>query len=244
MAFQKEQQKIVLIALVAVLTALIIYRSMVDDKPKTAPLAYTRGAVADSPVRQGLSARGAGADPLTVLLERRGEKYPGVARDIFRMENPAPKPKPMATTAPAFMTPPPAVVKTPAEIAAETARAEAEAVRADLLKFQFLGYLTDKVSTLFLSKDGELFIVKSGDNILKSYKIKDAKKNYVILYDTITQVEVRLELPGGDLAQQAPAQEQPQALKGMPMPKPMPMTNPTQTNDSVNKVFRRPLRFN
>ncbi len=229
MTFQKEQQKITLIALVAVFVVLIVYRSLGDDKPKTAPLTYTRGAVADSPVRQGLSSRGAGADPLSVLLERRGEKFPGVARDIFRMENPTPKPKPAASS-PSTPPPPPVHVMTPEEIAAQTAKAEAEAVRADLMKFQFLGYLTDKVSTLFLSKDGELFIVKSGDKILKSYKVKEAKKNYVILYDTITRVEVRLELPGGELT---PPQEQPQVQT--PRRNPRPTDQPGQ---------RRPPRFN
>ena len=82
-------------------------------------------------------------------------------------------------------------VKTPEQIAEEMAR-------ADLVRFRFLGYLTDKDNTLFLSKDGELFIVKSGEKVSKSYKIKEATKDYVILYDTITRVEVRVELSGGE----------------------------------------------
>ena len=46
--------------------------------------------------------------------------------------------------------------KTPEQLAAEAAQ-------ADLSKFRFLGYLTDKESSLFLAKDGETFIVRSGD---------------------------------------------------------------------------------
>lgn len=214
MKLTQAQQTLVLTALVVVLVFLIGYRIMTGEKPKTAPLTYQRGAVASSPVRQGTSSRREGADPLSVFLQRRGEKYPGVARDIFRMENPAPQS--------AVSHLPPVHVKTPEEIAAEAAKAAADAAaaatqsvvetaRADLSKFQFLGYLTEKDSTLFLSKDGELFIVKKGSNILKSYKVKEASRNYVILLDTITGVEVRLELPGGELApQQAPQQAPPQ----------------------------------
>jgi hypothetical protein len=202
MKLTKAQQQIVLAVLVALLVLINGYYYLIGEKPKTAPLAYTRGAIAVSPVRQGPSSRMAGSDPLNVFLERRREKYPDVVRDIFRMENPAPKPKAPKQIAP------PVIVKTPEEIAAEAAQAAAEAARAaaeaaaqaaraDLMKFQLVGYLTEKDSTLFLSKEGELFIVKKGSKLLKSYKVKEAGRNYVILLDTITGVEVRLELPGG-----------------------------------------------
>jgi hypothetical protein len=201
MTFTQERQKKVLVALTAVLALLIIYRILTAEKPKTAPLTYQRGAVASSPVRQGVSSRAGSADPLNMFLERRGEKFPGVSRDIFRMANPAPKPK--------TGTLPPVHVKTPEELAAEAAQAAADAAkaavqaaadaaRADLLKFRFLGYLTDKDSNkLFLSKDGELFIVKSGDQVLKNYKVKEAGKDSVVLLDTITRVEVRINLSDG-----------------------------------------------
>jgi hypothetical protein len=104
-------------------------------------------------------------------------------------------------------------VKTEEELAAEAAQAAAaaaraaveaaaQAARADLMKFQLVGYLTDKESTLFLSKEGELFIVKKGSKLLKSYKVKETGKNFVILLDTITGVEVQLELPGGEMSPQ------------------------------------------
>lgn len=214
MTFTQERQKTILIALTAVLTLLMIYRILTAEKPKTAPLTYKRGAVASSPVRQGVSSRAGGADPLNVFLEQRGEKYPGVVRDIFRMANPAP-PKPKTST-----LPPPVHVKTPEELAAEAAKAAAdaaqaavqaaaEAARTDLLKFRFLGYLTDKDNTLFLSKEGELFIVKSGDQVLRSYKVKEAGKDYVVLLDTITRVEVRILLSGSDSSAQQPQPHQP-----------------------------------
>lgn len=211
MTFTQERQKTILIALTAVLALLMIYRILTAEKPKTAPLTYKRGAVASSPVRQGvLSSRAGSADPLNVFLERRREKFSGVARDIFRMGNPAPKPK-VAAAPP----PPPVHVKTPEELAAEAAQAAADAARAaaqaaaetaraDLSKFRFLGYLTDKDNTLFLSKDGELFIVKSGDQVLRNYKVKEAGKDSVVLLDTITRVEVRVYLSGSEPSAQQP----------------------------------------
>ena len=244
MKLTQTQQTVVLIVLVVVLVLLIGYRIMTEEKPKTAPLTYQRGAVASSPVRQGLSTRKAGADPLNVFLERRGEKYPGVRRDIFRMENPVPKPKLVVSQITAT---PPVHVKTPEEIAAEAALAAAEAARADLLKFQFLGYLTEKDSTLFLSKEGELFIVKRGDKILKSYKVKEGTKNHVVLLDTITGVEVRLEIPGGELAtQQATGQSSQSVTQKSPQ---QPLQQVTQQPlqpipAQQQRIQRRRQRFN
>jgi hypothetical protein len=208
MKLTKAQQQMVLVVLVALLVLINGYYYLTGKNPKTAPLTFARGAKAVSSVRQGPSARMASADPLNVFLERRREKYPAVVRDIFLMENPTPKPK-----APPQAVPPPVHVKTPEEIAAEAAQAAldaakaateaaAQAARADLMKFQLLGYLTDKDNTLFLSKEGELFTVKKGSKLLKSYKVKDASKNFVILLDTITGVEVQLDLPGGEMPQQ------------------------------------------
>jgi hypothetical protein len=205
MTLSREKQKNILIALLAVLALLIVYRVVTTEKPKTAPLTYTRGAMASSAMRPGLAERAAGTDPLNVFLRQREEKFPGVSRDIFRMENPTPprpKPAPVSVVTPTL---PPVPVKTPEELAADLAR-------ADLSKFRFLGYLTDKDNTLFLSKDGENYIVKSGDTVLKNYKVKEAGKDHVILLDTITRVEVRVELSGGEQSPQQP-QMQPQKYR-------------------------------
>lgn len=205
MTFTREQEKKLAIALFASLALLIAYRAFTTEPQKVAPLTYQPGAVATSSIRKGLLSPAAGGDPLLMFLERRDEKYPGVSRDIFRMANAsAAKPKSAPTPtliAPAGPPPPPPVPeKTAEEIAAELSR-------ADLSKFRFLGYLTDKDSTLFLSKDGEMFLVKSGDTVLKNYRIKSAGKDHVVLYDTITKVEVRVELSGS--ADQPPAQQRP-----------------------------------
>jgi hypothetical protein len=193
MALTKSQQIMVLAVLVALIIALSVYQRVSLEAPRTQPLIYTRGMKVTSPVRRGISAPGAAADPLTVFFERRAGKYPGVIRDIFRMSVPAPevRQKPVDVTPVAVITQPVSTVpvKTAEEIAADLAR-------ADLSKFRFLGYLTDKDSSLFLSKEGELFIVKSGGMVLKNYQIKTVGKDHVVLYDTVTKVEVRIELTG------------------------------------------------
>lgn len=201
MKLTPEQQKKLLIVLLAVLVVLIGYRSMNFEKQRTAPLTYNRGAVAASSVRTGIQSPAAAADPLQLFLVQREEKFPGVTRDLFRMENPAPpRPKAVIKTAPTptVPAPPPVPEKTPEQIAAEAAR-------ADLSKFRFLGYLTDKESSLFLSKDGETYIVRSGDTVLKNYRVKEAGRDFVVLLDTATRVEMKVELSGG--GEQGPSQQ-------------------------------------
>lgn len=201
MELSRDLRKNALGTLLTLLVALIIYRVLGADKPRTAPLTYLPGAVATSQIRRGAVSSPAGSDPVLVFLEKREERFPGMMRDLFRMENPSHRPK--ALTQPLVPLGPPAPpqpsepVKTPEESAAELSR-------ADLSKFRFLGYLTDKDSSLFLSKDGELYIVRKDDTILKTYKVKEANKDYVVLIDTLTRVEVRVELSGG--AEQTPAQ--------------------------------------
>ncbi len=209
MKVSQEQEKKILAGVLALLVLLVVYRAMTAEKPKTAPLVFQRGSVARSAVRQGLASRASGADPLSALLAKREEKFPGVARDIFRMENPAPKAKPKAPPVVVAPLPPPLPMKTPEEIAADLSR-------ADLARFRFLGYLTEKDNSLFLSKDGELFVVKSGDRILKTYQVKEASKDYVVLLDTATRVEVRVDLSGGEPQQIQPGQRMPQPAPRLP----------------------------
>lgn len=194
MALTTQQEKKIAVALFALLAALVLYRMVSVEEKKTVPLTYTQGMKLSSPVRRGVAVPGGASDPLLVFLERRVEKYPGVARDLFRMggtNGQAKKKQTLITMPIATVTLPTSTipVRTPEETAEDLAR-------ADLSRFRFLGYLTDKDSSLFLSKDGELFIVKSGDTILKNYQVKAVGKDHVVLFDTITKVEVRIELTG------------------------------------------------
>jgi hypothetical protein len=222
----QQQEKKILIVVLAVLVALIIYRMVTTEKPRTAPLAFPPGSVAHSAVRR-ISADGStGADPLNLFFAQHAERFPGVSRALFKMEKPAPKSKP----APAIIAPPPPPPppqRTPEEIAADLSR-------ADLARFRFLGYLTAKDNSFFLSKDGELFIVKSGDKFLKNYQVKKATNDSVIIADTITGVEMRFDLAGGEpqlqqpTIQQAQQQMQQPALQQIQRPALQPAHQPTR----------------
>jgi hypothetical protein len=68
--------------------------------------------------------------------------------------------------------------------------------RTYLTALRFLGYVSDKDRSLFLSKEDELFTVKSGSTVLKSCQVKVVGKGQVVLYDTVTKVKVRIQLTG------------------------------------------------
>lgn len=217
MTITKEQQKMLLAALLGTIVLMNGYRFLAEDAPKIAPLVYERGTKASTPVRHGLQSRSGGADPLAVYLNLSKQNYPGVTRDIFRMQNPQtarPKTTPVVVvTAP---TVPAGPQKTPEEIAADQSR-------ANLLKFKYLGYLVEKDMTLFLSNSGELFVVKVGDKVLATYAVKEANKDFVVILDTITRVEGRVPLSG----------EETQFQQSLPSPNPKQQTqqqapNPTQ----------------
>lgn len=214
MIISREKQQSALIALLLLLAMLVVYRVLTAEKPRTAPLTYPRGSVARSPVRTGLLAVSGESGILNAYVAQRQEKYPGVTRDIFRMENPAPKTKPKVTAAVAAVLP---LVpqKTPEEIAADLAR-------ADLARFRLLGYLSDKVKTLFLSKGEELFIVKVGDRVSKSYLVKDASHDAVTLVDTVTRVEARVDMSGGVVSQKQMIEPQQQKMLTQAAPQPQP----------------------
>jgi hypothetical protein len=203
MTFTKEHQKTALAAMIAILVLLNGYRYFAGEQPKTAPLAFPRGTVSSSPVRQGLQSHAGGADPLSIVFARSQERYPGVIRNIFRMERPVARPASKPIPAVVVTAPSPsAPERTAQEIAADLSR-------ADLLKFRYLGYLVEKDMTLFLSKDGELFIVKSGDKLLSNYRIKEVNKDYVVILDTETRIEGRVSLSGGATQVQQQQQLQP-----------------------------------
>jgi hypothetical protein len=193
MALEKSQQITVLAVLATALGALSVYQRIAHEAPRSQPLTYMRGMKVSTPVRRGISAPGMVNDPLAVVVERRADTYPGVMRDIFRMSVPdaAGMRKPDGAQTEAIITQPVSTV--PAKTAEEVS---ADLARADLSTFRFLGYLTDKDSSLFLSKEGELFIVKGGDTVLKNYLIKAVGKDHVIMHDMVTKVEVRIELTG------------------------------------------------
>jgi hypothetical protein len=230
MTLTKEQQKLVLGALIAVIVMVNGYRLLTAEAPRTAPLRYDRGAVATAPVRPAVQVRGGAVDPLSVFLERSAEPYPGVVRDIFRMQNPVarPKPKPAPTVVVTAPLAPEGPVKTAEEIAADNAR-------ADLAKFRYLGYVIEKDTTVFLSKESELYVVKSGDRIGTTYKVKEANKDFVVIVDTAARVEGRVSL-SGDGTQQPVQQAQPQRPQPPAQPRPLQLEPQTKQQPAEQSV--------
>ena len=215
----QQQEKKALMFVLAILVALIIYRMVTAEKPKTAPLAFPPGSVARSAVRQSSVDAPSGADPLNVIFRAPCGKisrcFPGPLQNgkPGAQTEAGPGNYRTATAAP----PPPQ--QTPEEIAADLSRAE-------LARFRFLGYLTAKDNTIFLSKDGELFIVKSGDKFYKNYQMKNANNDSVVLFDTITGVEMRISLAGGE-PQQLPQQRAQQPAQQPQQPTLQPAQRPT-----------------
>jgi hypothetical protein len=205
MTLTPEKQKCLLIALGCVLALLLVYRFVTYEQPKTASLTYTRGAIAISSVRPGVSSQTTAADPLNAFLLRKEERYSGVSRDIFRMQNAAPKPKRTLASG-GTPTVPLVPIKTPEELAAELAR-------TDLAQYKFLGSMTALESSVLLSDGRETFIVKKGAIVKKSYMVKETAKEYVVLLDTVSRVEVMVMLSGGEqnLQQQTQQLEQEQS---------------------------------
>lgn len=216
----KEKQ--LLAVLIAVLVLLLVFRLTTSEKAKTAPLTYRPGAVVSSPVRHGVSQTSAGQpDPIALLFAQRDYPYPGVIRDLFRMSNPAPKPKkkPEPVVVPVYV-PPPIPQKTPEEIAADAARAE-------LARFRFIGYLTEKDNSVFLQKDGETFVVKRGDTVQKTFKVKEVGRDHVILTDSVTHVETRVDLSGSGGTNEPTPGGLPRPAPGFPGPTGAPQPPPS-----------------
>ncbi len=90
------------------------------------------------------------------LLEREKEDFPGSKRDLFSLRKPAPPPPPMP--------PPMQMPVRPVLPPAPPMNQEAGSVARALGQFTFLGFLQkDGAKTLFLSSQGEIFVVKKGN---------------------------------------------------------------------------------
>jgi hypothetical protein len=101
------------------------------------------------------------------------------------------KPGQPVTVTPLPPLPPPPPPKSQAEIDAENAREEMKKVRV-------LGFLKRKGRTdVFMSLGGENFVVGKGGTITKEYYVADIGKDFVLLSDRGTGVEVRISTESG-----------------------------------------------
>jgi len=153
-----NRKLVVLIALLVVLALALVYAfwtSPVQEQAVTSPSKHRSTASTPKKVAQ---------DGLTVkleLLENDEEAFHGVKRDLFGPLFPPPRieKRPVAPP-PVVAPPPPPVIKPPTPV---------EIVRRELSKFTFMGYLRKQDKwTIFLSSNGEIFLVQEGDRFGKN----------------------------------------------------------------------------
>jgi len=178
---RQDYFKLLLVALFGVWVVIAVYQWGTPEKQKRVPLTYTRDGKA---IRTSTKEGGAMTLHLDLLEKSREVKW-DKPKNIFRPI------KIYKTTTTTTLPPIPEVyLPTPEEIAAEKAR-------QDLSRFKVLGFL-DKGGhqEVFLSKDGELFIVRQGDMIQNRYRLKalynESNREGVILLDPNTNVEVTI----------------------------------------------------
>ncbi|MFZ5876397.1 MAG: hypothetical protein ACOYXU_08315 [Nitrospirota bacterium] len=176
-----------LFGLVALWLALLAYRFVTHEPPRTAPLKYTRGATASPAV-------GRDQDPqlhLKVeLLDKAGETVES-PRNVFApiyvyVPPPPPPPPPPAPPPP----PPPPPPPSEEELAAQRARAE-------LAQYKYLVYLSrGGRDQAFVSRGGETFTIGRGDPLAGGVVLKDITPAYIILLHPQTRIELTVALSG------------------------------------------------
>ena len=179
---RQDYLKLLLVVLFGIWVVIVVYQWGTPEKQKRVPLTFTKD-------RTTIKTSQKEGEALTLhldLLDKSREVKWRKPKNIFRPIK-IYKPTTTTTTLPRV---PEVYVPSPEEIAAEKAR-------QDLSRFKVLGFL-DKGGhqEVFLSKDGELFIVRQGDMIQNRYRLKalyqESNREGVILLDPNTNVEVTI----------------------------------------------------
>ncbi len=191
--------KLLLAVLVGIWVVLLAYRILSHEEPKRVPLTYRKGqAVAGAPTGDKraptgdikASTKGEERRDLTLKLDLLNRKPPVPGAGLKNLFLPLHYEPPKPLLPPLPPPPPPVHIPTPEEIAAEQARKE-------LSEFRYLGYLNrGGKEQAFLSKGGNLFIVKRGEAITGTYILKEANNNFVVIQETQSKVEMTIALTG------------------------------------------------
>ena len=159
-----NRQKVLLLVLVAVLVLAVIYAFLRMPEQKTVgKLKNVPGGPVEA--RKGVLVKTTLKKVNLELLDKPMPRFSGFKRNIFwlrpyetvkKLPPPPPPPQPL---------PPPPPPPSAEELLSQ-------AVRAELAKFTFLGFLLkDNRRTVFLSKDKEIFVVKKGERIANKYEV-------------------------------------------------------------------------
>lgn len=198
----QDKKKIILVVLVVFLAGYWVVELFVGTGNHAPAPASVAGTGAAKKGQQGPPNMAINVD--IGLLERPRPAYKA-AKNIFapvyakpvlvKQPKPAPGAKPgeTVTVTPLPPLPPPPPPKPQSEIDAENAREEMQKIRV-------LGFLKRKGRTdVFVSLGNDNFVVPRGGKIIKGYYVADIGKDFVLLSDKNTGVEVRVntEQPKG-----------------------------------------------
>lgn len=199
-----NRQKLLLSLLLAILAVSIVYSYLRSPKQQEA------AAPAQSGTRSAAVKKGSGAPPDVSgdtsmlhleLLEQEQPRSAGYRRNIFspifrdEVKQPPfkplpPPPRPLPAPpppAPAPVQPPP-----PAPTAEELAR---QAADAELAKFVFLGFLQKNgQKTVFLSKNGEIFLAKKGTVLANQFRVTDLTDDAITIRSDAGSREIVIPL--------------------------------------------------
>ena len=154
-----NRKRLTLAILLGILAFCLVYAYLAAPRQQKASPRATAG----NNVKSGIE-RLQAQSPQRVRLEsmkRQETPFPGADRDIFRF-----KERPVRVVLPAAKTPAPDPVPVPVvvEVAKPVMPTPIELTQKALSKFTFLGFMSKQGErTVFLSSEGELFVVKAGE---------------------------------------------------------------------------------
>lgn len=203
-----NRQKLLLFLLLIILSVSIVYSYLRSPKQQEAALPAQPGT------RSAAAKKGSGAPPDVSgdtsmlhleLLEQEQPRSRGYRRNIFspifrdelkqppfKPLPPPPRPMPLPMPPPPAPAPAPVQPPPPAPTAEELAR---QAADAELAKFVFLGFLQKNgQKTVFLSKNGEIFLAKKGTVLANVFRVTDLTDDAITIRSDAGSREIVIPL--------------------------------------------------
>jgi hypothetical protein len=196
-----NRQRLILFILLIIFVVAVIWSYIAFPRPKTvSSLTYKPGQHA-KPEALSKENRSTVTDDGTVLkisqLDSEASIFKGYRRNIFKPvffdEMKIMRQKTVAVKVPPPKVPIVPVVPTGSSALGESVIVQPEA--ATLARFTFLGYLKKgAVKTIFLAKEKDIFLVKTGDKIAGRYEATDISDQALTLTVTDTGDEIVIPL--------------------------------------------------
>ncbi len=176
-----NRQKLALFLLLIALVGAVAYAFLRSPRQQEAPVLKNRAGAKATVIRKGPGAQKTAAAPAggvrLDLLQGNNAGSGGYRRNIFaplfkEEEKPGTLKLPPPPPPPKKLPPPPPPVAAPAPPPPPPPPTPAQLDEADLAKIVFLGYLKKGGErTVFLSKGGEIFVVKKGGAVGPKFRV-------------------------------------------------------------------------